>query len=125
MINPLASIGRLTLDLFQTVGSVTLFAAKGLSHAVRPPFFWRNYVRFFIEIGYLSLPVVALTTLFSGMVLDPWRYGGTLYWAETLKDEKYTWVPRQQVFALKRARRGLEPATVAIDPSSEPLPEEL
>ena len=36
---------------------------------------------------------------------DPWRYGGTLYWAPTLQDAKYTWVPRAQVFAMKRARR--------------------
>lgn len=53
-----------------------------------------------------------------GMVLDPWRYGGVLYWAPTLADDKYDWVPRQEVFAMKRARRG----EVAAEPSSEPLP---
>ncbi len=76
MINPLAAIGRLTLNLFNTIGRVTVFALMGLSHAVRPPFFWRNYVRHMIEIGYLSLPVVALTTLFSGMVLALQSYSG-------------------------------------------------
>jgi phospholipid/cholesterol/gamma-HCH transport system permease protein len=76
MINPFAFVGRVVLDLFQTVGSVAVFAALGLSHAVRPPFFWRNYLRHFIEIGYLSLPVVALTTLFSGMVLALQSYSG-------------------------------------------------
>ena len=53
-----------------------------------------------------------------GMVLDPWRYGGVLYWAPTLQDEKYDWVPRQTVFAMKRARREGR----AFDPSSEPVP---
>lgn len=53
-----------------------------------------------------------------GMVLDPWRYGGVLYWAPTLKDEKYDWVPRQEVFAMKRARREGR----GTDPSAEPLP---
>lgn len=53
-----------------------------------------------------------------GMVLDPWRFGGVLYWAPTLEDEKYDWVPRQEVFAMKRARRGDR----ATDPSTEPLP---
>jgi phospholipid/cholesterol/gamma-HCH transport system permease protein len=76
VINPFAFVGRMVLDLFQTIGSVAVFAAMGLSHAMRPPFFWRNYVRHFIEIGYLSLPVVALTTLFSGMVLALQSYSG-------------------------------------------------
>ncbi len=76
MVNPFAFVGRIVLDLFQTIGGVAVFAAMGLSHAVRPPFFWRNYLRHFIEIGYLSLPVVALTTLFSGMVLALQSYSG-------------------------------------------------
>ncbi len=76
MINPFAFVGRVVLDFFQTIGSVAVFACMGLSHAVRPPFFWRNYMRHFIEIGYLSLPVVALTTLFSGMVLALQSYSG-------------------------------------------------
>lgn len=75
-MNPIAAIGRVVLDLCSAIGSVAMFAALGLSHAVRPPFFWRNYVRHFIEIGYLSLPVVALTTLFSGMVLALQSYSG-------------------------------------------------
>jgi len=76
VINPFAFVGRVVLDFFQTIGSVAVFAFMGLSHAVRPPFFWRNYMRHFIEIGYLSLPVVALTTLFSGMVLALQSYSG-------------------------------------------------
>jgi phospholipid/cholesterol/gamma-HCH transport system permease protein len=76
LVNPFAFVGRIVLDLFQTIGGVAVFAAMGLSHAVRPPFFWRNYLRHFIEIGYLSLPVVALTTLFSGMVLALQSYSG-------------------------------------------------
>ncbi len=53
-----------------------------------------------------------------GMVLDPWRFSGVLYWAPTLQDEKYTWVHRQEVFAWKRARGLLK----SSDPSSEPIP---
>ncbi len=56
--------------------------------------------------------------MFDGMVLDPWRFGGVLYWSPTLGDEKYDWVPRQTVFAMKRAwREGRD-----FDPSSEPVP---
>ena len=46
--------------------------------------------------------------MIEGIVLDPWRYGGGLYWSPTLKDERYDWVPRAEVFEMKRrqARRG-------------------
>lgn len=43
-------------------------------------------------------------TISEGMVLDPWRYGGLLFWDETLDDERYRWVERSEVFAWKRAR---------------------
>ncbi len=39
-----------------------------------------------------------------GIVLDPWRYGGTLYWSPTLKDETYKWIPREKVFEARRKR---------------------
>ncbi len=39
-----------------------------------------------------------------GIVLDPWRYGGTLYWAPTLKDGNYKWIPRKKVFEARRRR---------------------
>ena len=47
-----------------------------------------------------------------GMILDPWRYGGELFWAPTLEDTKYVWLPRAQVFAEKRRKlraKGLLP----------------
>ncbi len=37
-----------------------------------------------------------------GIVLDPWRYGGTLYWAPTLEDETYKWIEREKVFEARR-----------------------
>ncbi len=61
-------------------------------------------------------------TMNDGMVLDPWRYGGILYWAPTLEDKKYTWVHRQEVFAMRRARQGGQ-GGAPEDPSSEPLPD--
>lgn len=42
-------------------------------------------------------------TMFDGMVLDAWRAGGVLTWVPTAADTKYGWVPRQEVFAYKRA----------------------
>ncbi|MBO9396131.1 hypothetical protein J7400_05535 [Shimia sp. R9_2] len=39
-----------------------------------------------------------------GIVLDPWRYGGYLYWAPVLEDERYVWEERNKVFAAKGLR---------------------
>ena len=72
MTNPLdavASLGRGALGLCEAAGQLVIFAATGLSHLFRPPFYIRNFVRAFIEIAYFSLPVVALTAVFTGMVL--------------------------------------------------------
>lgn len=41
-----------------------------------------------------------------GIVIDPWRYGGHLFWDETADDTRYEWVGRQEVFARKRAKMG-------------------
>jgi len=40
----------------------------------------------------------------AGIILDPWRAGGTLTWMPVLSDTRYNWTPRAEVFALKRAR---------------------
>ncbi len=42
--------------------------------------------------------------MFKGIILDPWRYGGLLFWSPTLQDERYKWVPRQEVFDYKARR---------------------
>jgi phospholipid/cholesterol/gamma-HCH transport system permease protein len=57
-------------------GDVVLFALNGVSHLVRPPFQLRQFWRHFVEIAYFSLPVVALTALFTGMVLALQSYVG-------------------------------------------------
>ncbi|MDZ3836165.1 MAG: ABC transporter permease [Rhodospirillales bacterium] len=68
--------GHVVLEFLATVGRVVLFAGSGLSHCVRPPFYFRNLGRQLIEIGYYSLPVVGLTAIFTGMVLALQSYTG-------------------------------------------------
>ena len=72
----LAPVGRIFLGFLSTIGRVAAFAAVTLSHFVRPPFYPRLLARQMRDIGYYSLPVVALTTLFSGMVLALQSYSG-------------------------------------------------
>jgi phospholipid/cholesterol/gamma-HCH transport system permease protein len=69
-------IGRVVLGLFGAVGEVVLFGLSGLSHVVRPPFYFRLFLRSFVDFAYFSLPVVALTAIFSGMVIALQSYTG-------------------------------------------------
>ena len=62
--------------MLRAAGRVAMFAGAGLGHCVSPPFHGRQIVRQLIDVGYYSLPVVALTTLFSGMVLALQSYTG-------------------------------------------------
>lgn len=75
-MNFLAAIGNATFNFFASVGRVSLFAFAAVSHCFRPPWYPRLIGKQMIEIGYYSLPVVGLTTLFSGMVLALQSYTG-------------------------------------------------
>ena len=79
MSNPLDLVGALGRGVIAAVrgaGSLAWFALTGLSHLVRPPFYGRMFGRALLEIGYFSLPVVALTAIFTGMVLALQSYLG-------------------------------------------------
>ncbi len=76
VLDGLAALGRGALGACAAVGSLALFTLSGLSHLVRPPFYGRMFVRALIEIGFFSLPVVALTAVFTGMVLALQSYTG-------------------------------------------------
>lgn len=68
-LNFVAWLGDKVLDLIEYIGELALFAVTGVSHIFRPPWYPRQFFRAFMEIGYFSLPMVALTALFTGMVL--------------------------------------------------------
>jgi phospholipid/cholesterol/gamma-HCH transport system permease protein len=76
VIGILSAIGRAFLEALAALGRLALFAGTALGHMVHPPFYFRLIGRQMLEIGYFSLPVVALTTLFSGMVLALQSYTG-------------------------------------------------
>ena len=71
-----AGIGRAAIGLLRSVGAITLFALEAISHLLRPPFYGRLFLKAFIEIAWFSLPVVALTAIFTGMVLALQSYTG-------------------------------------------------
>lgn len=75
-MNHLAAIGRAFLVFLTSTGRIVLFTGVSVSHCFRPPFHTRQIARQMVDIGYYSLPVVGLTTLFTGMVLALQSYSG-------------------------------------------------
>ena len=76
LLDPLAALGRAALAACRAAGAVALFALEAIGHLFRPPFYWRLFGRAFVEIAWFSLPVVALTAVFTGMVLALQSYTG-------------------------------------------------
>ncbi|MGP6087841.1 hypothetical protein [Antarctobacter jejuensis] len=36
-------------------------------------------------------------TIYEGVILDPWRHGGPLFWGKTTGDDRYNWRPREEI----------------------------
>ncbi|MBO1077496.1 MlaE family ABC transporter permease [Roseomonas haemaphysalidis] len=75
-LDVIAAVGAAVLGLCRKAGAIVLFALEGVSHLVRPPFYPRIFATAFTEIAWFSLPVVALTAVFTGMVLALQSYSG-------------------------------------------------
>jgi phospholipid/cholesterol/gamma-HCH transport system permease protein len=75
-MNPFRPIGKAFLGFLEATGKIALFTLRALSHCVRPPIYFRLLGRQMIDIGYYSLPVVGMTTLFAGMALGLQTYAG-------------------------------------------------
>ena len=69
LVAVLGGLGRATLDMMAAVGRVALFAIATLSHMIRPPYYPREFGHALMHIGWLSLPVVGLTAIFTGGAL--------------------------------------------------------
>jgi phospholipid/cholesterol/gamma-HCH transport system permease protein len=67
--NPIRALGRSTLAAISTVGSVGVFAVRGVAAALTPPWFFGQLWRQIVAIGFFSLPVVGLTAVFTGAAL--------------------------------------------------------
>jgi len=83
-VNPVRALGAGLLALLQSAGAVTRFALETVFAAVRPPFFGGQLLQQLFRLGFLSLPVVGLTALFTGAALALNIYtGGSRFNAES------------------------------------------
>jgi phospholipid/cholesterol/gamma-HCH transport system permease protein len=76
ILDVVALLGSAVLGFVAYIGELAIFAGNGLSHIFRPPYYPRLIGKAFMEIGFFSLPVVALTAVFTGMVLALQSYTG-------------------------------------------------
>ena len=72
----LAALGRTVLGALAAIGRVAIYAGRAVGHLVRPPFYLREFGQALLAIGWFSLPVVGLTTLFTGGALALQIYAG-------------------------------------------------
>ena len=81
----LATIGRFFLGFFAQTGQLALFIGQTLAALTRPPFYFRMIGQQMLRIGYFSLPVVALTSFFTGGALAiQIYYGGNQFNSEAI-----------------------------------------
>lgn len=85
LLRPLAALGAVVLAAMAALGRVSLFAVSSLRHMMTPPFYTREIVQALLHVGYMSLPVVGLTALFTGGALALQIYaGGSRFSAEAV-----------------------------------------
>lgn len=81
----LQTLGKAPLAFIVNLGYFTQFVAKSVYNCFMPPFYFRLFGKQFLNIGFYSLPVVGLTTLFAGMVIAIQTYSGiSEYGAESV-----------------------------------------
>jgi len=72
----LAAIGGFVLRFCRLTGRVSFFTSRSVLGIFKPPYYWAQIKRQFLDIGYYSLPVVGLTAIFVGAALALQSYSG-------------------------------------------------
>ncbi|WP_342270624.1 MlaE family ABC transporter permease [Rickettsia endosymbiont of Orchestes rusci] len=76
ILNTVNLIGKRTIGIARNIGAFSLFSFTAVSSIVRLPIYFGLIYRQLLFIGFYSLPVVAMTTFFSGAVLALQSYTG-------------------------------------------------
>ena len=72
----LQGLGRPLVRFIIGLGNFSQFVAKSVYNCFMPPFYFKLFITQFLNIGFYSVPVVGLTTLFAGMVIAIQTYSG-------------------------------------------------
>ncbi|MBR1841313.1 MAG: ABC transporter permease, partial [Alphaproteobacteria bacterium] len=78
-------LGKPLVAFVMNFGYFSQFVAKSVYNCFVPPYYLKLFFAQFMSIGFYSLPVVGLTTLFAGMVIAIQTYSGiSEYGAESV-----------------------------------------
>lgn len=72
----LQALGKPLVTFILNLGSFTQFVVKSVYNCFVPPYYVKLFGRQFMSMGFYSLPVVGLTTMFAGMVIALQTYSG-------------------------------------------------
>lgn len=72
----LRALGKPLVKFIMRLGELTIFIVRSIYNCLTPPFYFKLMGRQFMDIGFYSLPVVGLTTIFAGMVIALQSYTG-------------------------------------------------
>lgn len=76
VLNAVSVVGSTFLGCLSDAGRVFIFLARIIKHIFLPKFYFKRLLAQIISMGFFSLPVVAMTAIFSGMVLALQTYTG-------------------------------------------------
>ncbi len=76
MIGFTANTGRIFLSLCSFIGQLFIFCIRVFVNILTPPFFMKALFSSIVQIGWLSLPVVGITSFFTGGALALQIYAG-------------------------------------------------
>lgn len=69
-------IGRYAIGAFEAIGQITFFLVESILATFTRPFYIKETIRQLFRVGFLSLPIVTLTAVFTGIVLALQTYTG-------------------------------------------------
>lgn len=76
MTNVLESLGLFFIYIFEQTGIWFQMLGRTLGYVFRPPIALHEWLRQMVRLGFNSIPVVFLTSMFTGMVLALQTYSG-------------------------------------------------
>ena len=76
IINSFYQVGKMVFTIFSSIGEIVIFFLDCLKYLITDKFYPKILIQQLIKVGYNSLPVVGLTSIFTGMVLALQSYTG-------------------------------------------------
>ena len=76
ILNLVNFLGKRTINFAESLGAFVIFGISVFTSVLKPPAYFSIIAKQLVSIGFYSLPVVAMTTFFSGAVLALQSYTG-------------------------------------------------